>query len=101
MVLTGDFNTSYNSKPIKYALNDGFIHAHNLATDYVDETMGYHYCFCDGFKSEYYNKPFESAIDHILVKDAPSNAVKRFERYSPDYYYPISDHSPVFIDIEI
>ena len=101
MVLTGDFNTPYNSKPIKYALNDGFIHAHDLATDYVDETMGYHYCFCDGFKTEYYDKPFEDAIDHILVKNAPEKSVKRFERYSPNYYYPISDHSPAFIDIEI
>ncbi len=101
MILTGDFNNSYNTKPIKYALNSGFIHAHDLATDYVDETMGYHYCFCDGFKTEYYDKPFEDAIDHILVKNAPEKSVKRFERYSPDYYFPISDHSPVFIDIEI
>ena len=28
-------------------------------------------------------------------------AVKCFERYSPDYYYPLSDHSPAFIDIEL
>ena len=27
--------------------------------------------------------------------------VRRFERFSPEYYLPLSDHSPAFIDIEI
>lgn len=27
-------------------------------------------------------------------------SVKRFERYSPDYYFPVSDHSPAYIDAE-
>jgi exonuclease III len=40
------------------------------------------------------------AIDHIFVAGAGKDAVKRFERYSPEYYFPISDHSPAYIDIE-
>lgn len=27
-------------------------------------------------------------------------SVKRFERYSPNYYFPVSDHSPAYIDME-
>lgn len=54
----------------------------------------------DGYKP-YVNKPFEKAIDHILVKFAPENFVRRFERYTLEYYLPLSDHSPVFADIEL
>ena len=45
--------------------------------------------------------PFETAIDHILVKNAPEGAVKRFDRYCPDYYLLLSDHAPVYVDIEL
>jgi 5-methyltetrahydrofolate--homocysteine methyltransferase len=44
--------------------------------------------------------PFEEAIDHILIIGEEEGAIKRFERYSPDYYFPISDHSPAYIDVE-
>ena len=100
-ILVGDFNTDYNSKAIKYALANGFYHAHNIATEYSDEAVGYHNCFPWGYESEYFDKPFEDAIDHILVSEEIKAQVLRFERYSPDYYFPISDHSAVHIDIEL
>lgn len=101
VILVGDLNTGYNSKAIQYVLSVGYRHAHNIATDYAEESVGYHYCFPNGFKTEYYDKPFEWAIDHILLLGEKDGAVKRFERYSPDYYFPISDHSPAYIDIEL
>jgi exonuclease III len=101
VILVGDLNTGYNSKAIQYALSVGYRHAHDIATDYAEESVGYHYCFPNGFKTEYYDKPFEWAIDHILLLGEKDGAVKRFERYSPDYYFPISDHSPAYIDIEL
>ena len=99
-VLVGDLNTNYRSKAIKYLLDHGFRHAHNIATEYADESIGYHDCFGWGYTTEYYSGPFEDAIDHILLIGEKDGAVKRFERYSPDYYFPISDHSPAFIDVE-
>lgn len=100
-VLLGDMNTGYNSAAMEYVRERGFRHAHDIATEYSEEAVGYHYCFADGYKTEYYDKPFETAIDHIYVIGEESGAVKRFERYSPDYYFPISDHSAAYIDIEI
>lgn len=100
VILVGDLNTGYNSKAIQYALSVGYRHAHDIATDYAEESVGYHYCFPNGFKTEYFDKPFEWAIDHILLLGEKDGAVKCFERYSPDYYFPISDHSPAYIDIE-
>ena len=101
MILTGDMNTPYNSKPIKTALDNGFVAAYHLATDFADKTMGYHYCYPDCFKTEYSPAPFEYAIDHIMLKKATENSVKNFVRYSPEYYFPLSDHSPAYVDIEL
>lgn len=98
--LVGDLNTGFDSKAVQSAIAKGYRHAHDIATDYAEEAVGYHYCFPDGFKTFYSDRPWRTAIDHILVIGEEEGSVKRFERYSPEYYYPISDHSPAFIDIE-
>ena len=100
-VLVGDMNTDYNSKAMTYIRSQGYRHAHDIATEHAEEAVGYHYCFGDGYKTFYYDRRFETAIDHIYVIGEKEGAVKCFERYSPDYYFPISDHSPAYIDIEL
>ena len=99
-VLVGDLNAAYTEPVIRSALARGFAHTHDIATEYADPDWGYHYCFGDGYKP-YEKAPFEQAIDHILVKYAPADFVRRFERYTPDYYLPLSDHSPVFADVTL
>ena len=98
--IVGDFNADYNSKAVTSALNNGFKHAHDIATYFADESMGYHWCYANRYDTFYYDKPFSCAIDHIIVYNSDKVTVKNFARYSPDYYYPISDHSIVFVDIE-
>lgn len=100
-VVVGDFNTDYNSKAVKYMLSGGFVHAHDAASEFSDDKVGYHNCFPWGYDKFYSDAPFEKAIDHILLYGDIKNSVKRFERYSPEYYFPISDHSPAFIDVEL
>lgn len=100
-VIVGDLNANYHSLTVQSALNAGYVHAHDVAVEYTDETKGYHYCFADGFKTFYQDDPFPAAIDHILVTGAEEGFVRRFERFSPDYYFPLSDHSPAFVDVEI
>ena len=99
-VLVGDLNTNYRSKAIRYALSQGFRHARYLAVEHADDTVGYHECFPWGFECRYSEAPFEDAIDHILLRGEKEGSVRKFERYSPEYYYPISDHSPAYIDVE-
>lgn len=100
-IIVGDLNANYKSLAVQHALQNGYVHAHDVAVEYADESMGYHHCFPDGFRTEYRTDPFPAAIDHILVTGAEEGFVRRFERFSPDYYYPLSDHSPAFIDVEI
>ena len=96
----GDLNAGYDSLALERAFGSGFKHAHDIATDYADDSAGLHYCFPAGFYDYYYDYPFERAIDHILVR-GDGVSVKRFERFSPEYYLPLSDHSPAYIDVEI
>ena len=100
-VIVGDLNTWYNSKAVQYALGKGFSHGHDVATEYADEAIGYHACFAWGYRDHYEDKPFVEAIDHILLRGFEAGAVTRFERFSPDYYLPLSDHSPAFIDLTL
>ena len=60
-------NTDYNSKAMRYVRNHGFYHAHDIATEYAEESVGYHYCFPDGYRKQYDEGPFETAIDHIYI----------------------------------
>lgn len=100
-VLVGDLNTEYDSEAIRYALGEGgFSHAHDVAVEFAHEGKGYNPCAptcIDNWQDE----PFEKAIDHILVKGLPEDAVRRFDRYTPDYYIYLSDHAPVYADIEL
>ena len=99
-VIVGDLNADYESLTVQKAIAEGFVHAHDIATDYADETNGHHYCFGDGYKP-YDHKPFKAGIDHILLRGWPEDAVKRFDRWQPESYLALSDHAPVYIDIEI
>ncbi len=100
-ILVGDMNCEYDSAAMTFVRSLGFCHAHDIATEYAEEAVGYHYCFADGYETRYYDRPFKSAIDHIYVIGEEKGAVKRFERYSPEYYYPISDHSAAYIDMDL
>ena len=101
IIIVGDLNSLYCSEAVQSALKRGYFHAYNIATDYKDETDGQHYCYADGYDMNENPKTFDESIDHILIKNAPDNFVKRFERYAPEYYMPLSDHFPVWIDTEI
>lgn len=101
VILTGDMNARLNSPAIQWALSEGgYTHAHDIATDFRHEGRGYNGCNSSRL-GVWQDLPFETAIDHILVKGIREGAVKRFDRYCPDYYLLLSDHAPVYIDIEL
>ena len=98
-ILGGDLNTEYATEAVQKALASGFNHAHDVATEYADDTNGWHHCGRDGYVPMVH-KPFAQAIDHILVYNASADTVRRFDRYTPNYYDSLSDHSPVFVDVK-
>ena len=100
-IISGDFNDRYHSLAVQRAIERGYRHAHDIAVDYADERNGWHYCFPDGYDMYEDPKPFEEGIDHICVKGEPEGFVKRFERFTPEWYMPLSDHFPAYIDVEM
>ena len=102
VVLLGDMNARLGSPALNYALGEGgYTHAHDVATDFVHEGRGYCVCTPRGPADKWLDGTPADAIDHILVKDMPEGAVKRFDRYTPEYYIKLSDHAPVFVDVEL
>ena len=100
-VIVGDMNAHYDAPAMADLRAQGYRHARFIATEYAEEAVGYHYCFPDRYETYYFDRPFEMALDHIYVIGEEEGSVKRFERYSPEYYLPISDHSPAYIDWEL
>ena len=100
-IISGDLNDHYNSLAVKAAQARGYRHAHDIAVEYADERNGWHYCFPDSYDMYEDPKPFEEGIDHILVKGEPEGFVRRFERFTPDWYMPVSDHFPAYADVEL
>lgn len=101
--LGGDLNTGYWSEAVQCALTKrGYSHAHDIAVEYADSGMGYNGCNIDHpGPGQWREDPFENAIDHILVRDVPEGAVRRFDRYTTDAYLALSDHAPVYVDVII
>ncbi len=100
-VIVGDFNAHPDSPAVQSAYARGYVHAHDTAAEYADETNGHHHCFPDGY--DMYENPltFAKSIDQMILIDAPAGTVRRFDRYKPAYYMPLSDHFPMWADVEI
>lgn len=99
-VVMGDMNATRDKLCIQRALERGFLHCYDVAVEHRDEGNGHHYCFPDGF-APYTPSAAKNAIDHILVRGFAEGAVRTYDRYAPDYYMCLSDHIPVWIDVEI
>lgn len=101
-VLVGDMNARLGTPALTFALGEGgYTHAHDVATEYASEERGYCACNPRGPADKWLVGTPADSIDHILVKGLPEGAVKRFDRYTPEYYLKLSDHAPVYVDVEL
>ena len=99
-VLVGDLNAGYHAQALRYAIDEaGWQHAHDAAVEYRHEGKGFN--GCGGKPGVWQDEPFENALDHILVRDIPEGAVRRFDRYCAEDYVYLSDHAPVYIDLNL
>ena len=99
-VIVGDLNAGYEAQALRWALGEGgWTHAHDVAVEYRHEGKGFNGCGIQ--PGVWQDEPFEKAIDHILVRDIPAGAVRRFDRYCPESYVYLSDHAPVYIDLRL
>ena len=97
-VLVGDLNAGYHAQALRYAIDEaGWQHAHDVTVEYRHEGKGFN--GCGGHPGVWQDEPFEKALDHILVRDMPEGAVRRFDRYCAEDYVYLSDHAPVIADL--
>ena len=99
-VIMGDFNASINSLCLKKAFSLGWQEVHDLAVGDRSETRGHHSCGTKGYGRTPDGGKYENAIDHIIIKNAPGAVVKYFRRVEDEWFDKISDHYPLYIDVE-
>ena len=99
-VVMGDLNAALDSLCIAAAYSLGWKEVHDLAVGDRDETRGHHWCDRSGFGRRDDGGTFERAIDHILFK-GEGHTVKYFRRLSPEWFDPISDHYPLYTEIDL
>lgn len=102
-VIAGDFNARIGSPCLKAAADDGWTDVHDIAVE-ADESKGTHPCNPDGFAPLDLTAHFPLAIDHMLVKGSPPSsrpAIPFFRRLTDDWFNPLSDHYPLWCEIEL
>jgi len=101
-VFVGDVNAGSDYKELLPVMwEGGYTHAHDEATDFATDDDGFNTLTTKGPGQWRHLHYLHNAYDHIIVKDFPEGSIKRFDRYMPDYYLYISDHAPVYIDVEL
>jgi len=98
-LILGDFNASMDSLCMEAVLSNGWQEVHDLTVGERDEYNGHHDCYAWGY-NPYDPKPFRKAIDHIVLKSPVKVTVKNFLRITPKWFDCISDHYPLYTDIE-
>ena len=97
--LVGDLNASIDSLCLERAREEGFADVYRLCPkDARDETRGHHPCGWAGYSRDM-TGGFAQAIDHMLVKG--NVRVSRFGRLTEPWFDPVSDHYPLFADVEL
>lgn len=98
----GDFNTQTTSSAFKEFKEGGFKLCHDIATVFKDDLRGHHKCDKEGYSTSMYGGTYtEKAIDHMLVKFQGDAEILTFKHVVEDFYYKLSDHFPLFIDVNL
>lgn len=100
--IQGDLNTQTTSKAFAVLTDGGFLNCQKIATVSTDDKRGYHSCSPSGFSLTLSSGTYTAnGIDHMLVRGLGTSKVLTFEHILPDFYYTLSDHFPVYIDVEL
>ena len=98
--IMGDFNAGIDSACMNEVAKLGWTEAHDLCTGERDETKGHHFCAPDGFER---GEPgvYHDALDHIILKNGSAVAIQSYKRLNDAWFDCVSDHYPLYVDIEI
>ena len=104
--IMGDFNCRASSEAFGTLLEGGLVDAQNAAQDTCDLCShlaypGYDEEKGEFFPAEYPGRPYECAIDHVLVDAEHADDVLKFEVMIDDDSLKTSDHCPVYVEFDI
>lgn len=96
----GDFNAGLGSICMDKVYHMGWIEARDICTGEKNDTKGHHLCNPSGFRRDPLGK-YEEALDHIVVPKDTDVKIRSYKRLDDGWFDCISDHYPLYIDVEI
>lgn len=96
----GDFNAGLDSLCMDKVKRLGWMEARDICSGEKDATKGHHLCNPTGFRRDPLGR-YEEALDHIVVPQETDVKVHSYKRMNDEWFDCISDHYPLYIDVQI
>lgn len=98
----GDFNCTASSKEYQILPKLGFSDCYDIATKFADNTSGTYNCSSFVFSCKPNGGSYKkTSIDHALAKNLNDSEVLIYEYVNPNFYGKLSDHAPLYIDVNL
>ena len=99
-VIMGDFNAAMGSLCMNAVDEAGWTEAYYVTLGEREDSKGHHPCGDNGYSRTEPGR-FEEAIDHIIVEKNSPIRVNAYKRITDAWFDPVSDHYPLYIDVEL
>lgn len=96
----GDFNAGLGSLCMDKVYDMGWIEARDICTGEKNATKGHHTCNPQGYRRDPLGS-YQDALDHIIVPKESKVKVRNYRRLNDEWFDCISDHYPLYIDVDI
>lgn len=98
----GDLNCRYTSTEYRTMADNGFSDCYDISTRFSRNVSGRFVCNANNFSYRVNVGTYEkTALDHILTKNLKDSRVIAFDYVTPNFYGKLSDHAPVYIDVNL
>lgn len=98
----GDLNCRYTSTEYRTMADNGFSDCYDISTKFSRNVSGRYVCNANNFSYRMNVGTYEkTALDHILSKNLKNSRVIAFDYVTPNFYGKLSDHAPVYIDVNL
>lgn len=99
--IMGDLNCTSASKEYSTLTNLGYSDCYTSATKYSDNSCGKYVCNSASFSYKVSSGGYGKSIDHVASKNLKKSEVLTYDYVTPNFYGRLSDHAPLYIDVEL
>lgn len=99
--IMGDFNCVSSSKEYSTFATLGYSDCYTTATQYAENSCGKYVCNSTAFSYQVTSGGYNKSIDHITAKNLRKSEVLAYDYVTPNFYGRLSDHAPLYVDVNL